>query len=69
MLIDILCLAPVQIVQLSAQKSLGVVETKIELDLHANTCVVGGRCLEEYDLKRPVNVYRYDPKVHQTVLM
>ena len=31
----------VQRVQVSAQKSIAVVKTKLELELHADTCVVG----------------------------
>ena len=45
----------VQTVQLCAQKSLTVVKTKMELDLHADTC---DQCLDHY---RPVNIYGYDP--------
>ena len=35
---------------------------KIELDSHANTCLVGDNCLVIHDYNRPVNVYSYDPK-------
>ena len=35
---------------------------KVELDSHADTCVVGDNCLIIHDLNRPVNVYSYDPK-------
>ena len=35
---------------------------KIELDSHADTCVVGDNCLVIHDHNRPVNVYSYDPK-------
>ena len=36
--------ASLQSVQLSAQKSIKVIETKIQLDSHADTCVVGDQC-------------------------
>ena len=52
----------VQTVHLSAYKSLLVVETKIELDLHADTCVVGDHYLIVHDHNRPVNVYGYNSK-------
>ena len=48
--------ASVQIVHLSAHRSIAVVKTKIELDSHANTCVVGDHCLIVNDHIRPVNV-------------
>ena len=35
---------------------------KVELDSHANTCVVGDNCLVIHDHNRPVNVYSYDTK-------
>ena len=34
-----------QTVHLSAHTNIAVVKTKIELDLHADTCVVGDHCL------------------------
>ena len=46
-----------QTVQLSAQNSIAVVETKIEVDTHEDTCVVGDQCLAVYDHNRPVNVF------------
>ena len=46
-------------VHLSAHTSIAVVETKIELDTHAGTCVVGEHCLIVHDHNRPVNVYGY----------
>ena len=52
-----------QTVQSSAHKSLTVVETTRELDLHADTCVIGDKCLVAHDHNSPVNVYEYDPKV------
>ena len=39
------------------------VKTKIELDSHEETCVVGYQCLIIHDHNRPVNVNGYDPKV------
>ena len=35
---------------------------KVELDSHADTCVVGDNCLVIHDHNKPVNVYSYDPK-------
>ena len=35
---------------------------KVELDSHADTCVVGDNCLVIHDRKRPENIYSYDPK-------
>ena len=52
----------VQIVQLSAQNSLTVVKTEIELESHADTCVVGDHCLVIHDHNRPMNVFGYDLK-------
>ena len=57
--------ACVQIVQLCAQNNLIIVETKVDLHLHADICVVGDHCLVVYDHKRPVNVIGYNPKVIQ----
>ena len=51
-----------QTVHLSAQNSLAV-DTKIELDLLANKCVVGDHCLVVHDNNRPMNVFGYNPKV------
>ena len=53
----------VQTVQLSAQKRIGVVKTKVELNSHSNTCVVGDQCLGIHVHNRPVNVFGYDSKV------
>ena len=55
----------VQTVQLCAQKSLAVVKTKIELNLHKDTFVIGDQCLVPviHDHIRPVNVFGYNPKV------
>ena len=35
---------------------------KVELDAHANMCVVGENCLIINDYNRPEYVYSYDPK-------
>ena len=53
----------VQTDQLSAQNSLAVVETIIELDSYADTCVVGDQCLVAHDHNRPVNVFGYNSTV------
>ena len=37
-------------------------ETKIELDSHAATCVVGDHCLILHDHNIPLTFYGYDPK-------
>ena len=58
----VICIS-VQTVHFSAPNSLPVVETKIKLDSHADICVVGDHCLVVGDHNRPVNVFRYNPKV------
>ena len=35
---------------------------KVELDSHADTCVVGDNFLVIHDHNKAVNVYSYDPK-------
>ena len=35
---------------------------KVELNSHADMCVVGDNCLVFHDYNRPVNVYSYDLK-------
>ena len=45
----------VQTVQLIAHKDIAVFKTKIELDSHAETYVIGNPCLVIYDHNRPVN--------------
>ena len=47
----------------SAHNRFLVIKTKIELDSHADTCVVGDHCLVVHDHHRPVNVFGYNPKV------
>ena len=42
-----------------ADASVASSKPKVELDSHADTCVVGDNCL---DLNGPVNVYSYDTK-------
>ena len=51
-----------QIVQLSAKKSLAVVKTKMESGSHADTCVGGDHYQAVNDHNRPVNIYEHDPK-------
>ena len=34
----------------------------MELDLHAEKCVVGDNSLVIHDHNRPVNIYSFDPK-------
>ena len=53
----------VQTVQLYAQNSPTVVETKMELDSHSVTCVAGDHFLIVHDYNRTVNVFRYGSKV------
>jgi hypothetical protein len=46
-------------------------ETTLEMDSHADTCVLGNGALIVQDFNRPVNVTSYDPslgnKIYQTV--
>ena len=47
-------------------KSLGLTasnETTLEIDNHADTCVVGKQALIIYDYERPVSVQAYDPSL------
>ena len=55
--------ASMQTVQVSAQKSIGVVITKAGLDSYADTGVVGDQCLVICDHNRPENGFGNDPKV------
>ena len=43
--------------------TIAVIETKIELSSHKDTCVVGNHYLVVHDHSRPVNVFGCDPKV------
>ena len=52
-----------QTVHLSAQNSLAVAETNMELDSHADTCIVCDHCLIVHDHNRAVNIFGYNPKV------
>ena len=52
-----------QAVQLFAENSLALDETRIELDSHVDKSVVGNHCLVIHDHNRPVNVLGYNPKV------
>ena len=36
---------------------------KVELDYHAETCVLNDNCLATHDRNEPVNVYSYDVKI------
>ena len=38
-------------------------ETRVEIDNHADTTVLGKRCLKVHDYRRPVKVTGYDPSV------
>jgi len=48
----------------SKLKSTG--ETTLELDSHADTCVLGCDALISLDYERPVNVQGYDPALGST---
>ena len=52
----------VQSVQLSAQKSIAVVKTKIESDLYVGTCAIGAQSLVIHDDNKPVNVFGFNLK-------
>ena len=45
-----------------AHVSVATCKPKVELDSHADMCVVGDNCLVIHDHYRPVNVYSYYPK-------
>ena len=45
-----------------AHASVASSKPKVELYSHANTCVVGDKCLVTHNHNRPVNVCSYDPK-------
>ena len=45
-----------------AHASIASSKPKLELDSHADTCVVGDSCSVIHDHTRLVNVYSYDPK-------
>ena len=54
-----------------SNSSVNINETSLELDSHADTCVVGRYCLIINDFDRPVTVYGYDralgAKTYRTV--
>ena len=52
----------VETVYLVAKTSIIVVKTKIEVDSHADTCVVGDNCQIVDNHNKPVNVYGHNPK-------
>ena len=43
-------------------KTITVAKDKIDLDMYADTCIVGDNCSIIYDHKRPMNIYCYDSK-------
>ena len=45
-----------------AHDSVASSKSKVELDSHADKCVVGDIYLVIHDHNKPVNVYNYDPK-------
>ena len=45
-----------------AHASVASSKPKVELDSHADMCVVGDNCFVIHNPNRPVNVYSYDPK-------
>ena len=45
-----------------AHASVASSKLKVELDSHADACVVGDNCSFLHDHNRPVNVYSYDLK-------
>ena len=54
---------PLSTIQVTvAHASVASSKPKVELDSHADTCVVGDNCLVIHKNNRPVNVYSYDPK-------
>ena len=53
--------APVHSVRIGSSWSMPINEVRVELDSHADTCVVGRNCLVINDHCRPVNVYGFDP--------
>ena len=58
---DTLTCTSVQTVQLSAQKSITVIKTKIVLDFHEDTYEVGDHCLIIHDHNKLMNVFGFDP--------
>ena len=42
--------------------SVAISKPKVELESHAEMCVVGDNCFVIHDHNRPVNVYSHDPK-------
>ena len=53
------CIAPIRTMRVNATNS-ACVETRTEIDSHADTCVVGDNTLLFQDFDRPVNVTGYD---------
>ena len=55
---------PLTIIQVTmAHASIASGKPNVDLDSHADTCVICDTCLFIHDHNRPVNVYSYDPKV------
>ena len=46
-----------------AHASVASGKTKVELDLHSDSCVAGNHCLVIYDHDRPIAIYSYNPKI------
>ena len=59
---DTVSCANVLTMQSIAQKSFLVINTKIQLHSHADTCVIDDQCLIKHNLNRLVNVCEYNPK-------
>ena len=47
-------------IQMLSHLSSNDIDTSLELDYHADTCVIGEDCLILNDYERPVTVYGYD---------
>ena len=55
-------LSTVRSVHIKVAHSSNSGETRMELDSHADTCVLGKGCLKVFDWNRPVNVSGWNPK-------
>ena len=55
-------LSTVRSVQIKVAHSLNSGETRMELDIHADTFVLGKKCLKVFDWNRPVNLSGWNPK-------
>ena len=45
-----------------AHVSVASSEPKVEIETHADMCVIGDNCLVTHDHNKPVNVYSHNPK-------